>query len=80
MWLGVSNTIATVEFSPREIFRADDARADTPGQWRLSYKRSDEKKRLKNPSESQAPIMNDVRLLKFQKERHLIIQGLCSDI
>ena len=57
--LGVSSTVATVEFSPTEIFRVDDARADTPGQWRLSYKRSDEKKRQTNPSKSRAFVMND---------------------
>lgn len=57
--LGVSGTVATVIFQPAEIFRADDARADTPGQWRLSYKRSDEKKRRSNPSKSKAPVMND---------------------
>ena len=62
MYRGVSSTVPTVEFLPTEIFRADDARADSPGQWRLSYKRSDEKKRQTNPSTSKAPVMNDVRL------------------
>lgn len=79
MYQGVSSTVATVEFSPMEIFRADDARADTPGQWRLSYRRSDEKKRQRNPSRSKAPVMNDVRLVKLQEQRHLTTLGLCSD-
>lgn len=57
--LGVSSTVATVDFKPQEIFRADDARADSPGPWRLSYKRSDEKKRQKRPSKSKASVMND---------------------
>ena len=60
MYSGVSSTLPTVQFQPREIFRADDARADTPAQWRLSYKRSDEKKRQSNPSKSKAAVMNDV--------------------
>ena len=63
MCLGVSSTVATIGFLPREIFRADDARADTPGPWRLSYKRSDKKKTINNRSDSKAPVMNDVRLL-----------------
>ena len=65
--LGVSSTVATVEFRPKEIFRADDARADTPSPWRLSYKRSDEKKRQSHPPKSKAPVMNDVRYLRLRK-------------
>lgn len=58
----MSSTIATVEFRPSEIFRADDARADAPpAPWHLSYSRSDEKKRQENPAKSEAPTMNDVR-------------------
>lgn len=79
MNLGVSSTVATVKFQPAEIFRADDARADTPGQWRLSYKRSDEKKRRSNPSKSKAPVMNDVRIPQLQKQRYLTTLGLRSD-
>lgn len=78
--LGVSSTVATVQFKPKEIFRADDARADAPAQWRLSYKRSDEKKRQSNPSKSKAPVMNDVGFLKLWRRRHLTILGLCSDL
>lgn len=79
-YLGVSSTVATVQFKPKEIFRADDARADAPAQWRLSYKRSDEKKRQSNPSKSKAPIMNDVGFLKLWKQLHLTNLGLCSDL
>ncbi len=57
-----------MEFLPAEIFRADDARADSLRQWRLNLKRSDEKKGQKNPSKSEAPVMNDVRLLKLHKQ------------
>ena len=57
--LGVSSTVPTVEFAPSEIFRADDARADTPSRRRLDFNRSDEKKRQIKPSESKSPVMND---------------------
>lgn len=79
MYLGVSSTVATVDFKPQEIFRADDARADSPGPWRLSYKRSDEKKRQKRPSKSKASVMNDVRLLKLLEQPYLTNLGVCSD-
>ena len=79
MCLGVSSTVATIKFLPKEIFRADDARADAPGPWRLSYQRSDKKKTTNTRSNSDAPVMNDVRLLDLQKRRHLITAGLCSD-
>lgn len=64
MCLGVSSTVATVIFSPEEIFRADDARADTARQWHLSHQRSSEKKTQRNSSKSKAPVMNDVGFLQ----------------
>ena len=69
MCLGVSSTIATIRFFPSEIFRADDARADAPGPWRLSYQRSDKKKTktVDNRSNSKVPVMNDVRFLELRK-------------
>ena len=67
MCLGVSSTVPTIKFLPSEIFRADDARADAPGPWRLSYKRSDKKKTINSRSSSNAPVMNDVRLLELRK-------------
>ena len=67
MFLGVSSTVATIQFLPSEIFRADDARADAPSPWRLSYQRSHKKKTINSRSNSDAPVMNDVRLLESRK-------------
>ena len=67
MCLGVSSTVATINFLPGEIFRADDARADAPAAWRLSYQRSDKKKTMNSRSNSDAPVMNDVRFLELPK-------------
>ena len=67
MCSGVSSTVATIKFLPSEIFRADDARADAPGPWRLSYQRSDKKKTTNSRSNSDAPVMNDVSILELRK-------------
>ena len=58
--LGVSSTTPSVVFKPDEIFRADDARADSPCQRRLNRKRSDEKKTQTKKSKSKSPVTNDV--------------------
>jgi len=56
----VSDTIPTVVFSPHEIIRCDEARADLVKVWRVDIARSDEKKRHTNAPTSKAPVMNDV--------------------
>lgn len=60
MAIGVSDTVPTVVFNPREILRCDDARADSAQAWRTNLKRSDEKKRHYNTSVSEVAVMNDV--------------------
>jgi RNA dependent RNA polymerase len=60
----LSATQATLEFSPPQILRKDNAFSDAPGVWMLEESRSREKKR--NPElrkeRPEASIMNDVSL------------------
>lgn len=80
--LGLSSTTPTVEFRPSEIFRSDDARADCPEQRRLNYRRSEELKTQRNPSNSKAPVMNDVSLYVPLRRFYFISDALqgCSRI
>ncbi|KAL9037231.1 MAG: hypothetical protein Q9180_003838 [Flavoplaca navasiana] len=57
--LGVSQTKPAIVFSPLQIVRSDDARADTPAVRRLQHERSREKKASKKPGGSKSPVMND---------------------
>lgn len=57
---GLTSTIPTVRFSPREIVRSDDALADNPTKRVLDFPRPEEKSMNRNPQKSRAPVMNDV--------------------
>ena len=57
--LAVSSTRPTVVFTPLEIIRSDDARADNPRTRRLDMKRSEEKRIRGISDKSTANVMND---------------------